>query len=95
MPRPKKRRKIRFSPGVRFFKPVGVPMSVLNEVNLRPDEIEAIRLADKDNLSQANAAKKMGISQPTFARIISDAHEKVANALINGYAIKLTENKDK
>lgn len=90
MPRPKKRRHIRFSPGIKYFKPRGVPMNSLQEVLLYPDEIQAIKLYDQEGLQQKECAKKMGISQPTFARIIRDAHKKVGEALINGYAIKIS-----
>ena len=66
---------------------------MLEEVTLFADEFEAIRLSDNENLPQIQAAQKMQISQPTFARILSRAHQKVAQAIINGYAIRI-ESKD-
>lgn len=89
MPRPRIPRHIRFDPDVKYFKPVGVPMRFLDEVSLRPDEVEALRLYELKELSQTEAAKQMKISQPTFARIINRAYKKVAKALIQGYAIRL------
>ena len=91
MPRPKRPRRLRFQPDTRYFKPVGVPLRTLEEATLLPDELEAIKLHDVDNLDQITAAKKMNISQPTFARTIDKAYKKIAKALIYGHAIKLKE----
>ena len=82
-------RKIGFIPGVTYFKPAGVPLCSLEETSMTLDEIEALRLADLDGLYQERAAKKMGISRPTFARIIETARRKVADALIHGKALRI------
>ncbi len=76
-------------PGFTYFKPQGVPMRDLEEVILSVDEYEALRLADMDGLSQEEAAKKMGISQPTFYRLLSSARRKVSQAIVNGKAIRI------
>lgn len=89
MPRPRRPRHIRFNPDVTYFKPTGIPMRHLKEVVLAPDEVEALRLYELEELSQTEAAEQMKISQPTFARIIGKAHRKVAKALIKGRAIRL------
>ena len=89
MPRGKKRRRCRFRPCVYYYKPRGMPLRHLEEVVLEKDEVEAIKLHDVDNLEQILAAEKMKISQPTFARIINSAYKKVADALINGKAIRI------
>ncbi|MBD3365874.1 DUF134 domain-containing protein [candidate division WWE3 bacterium] len=89
MPRPRRPRHIKFNPNITYFKPRGVPMRALNEVVLRADEVEALRLYELKELSQTEAAKQMKISQPTFARILGKANKKVARALIKGYAIRL------
>jgi len=89
MPRPKKIRRMRFKPNVYYFKPRGVPLRALEEVILAPDELEALKLHDVDGLEQLASAKKMKISQPTFARIINAAYKKIAEALIKGKAIRL------
>lgn len=89
MPRPKIPRCVRFKPNVYYFKPRGVPLYQLEEVALFPDELEALKLHDVDGLDQIAAAKKMKISQPTFARILESAHKKVSSALIKGQAIKI------
>jgi predicted DNA-binding protein (UPF0251 family) len=89
MARPKKQRMVKFDPDVTYFKPRAVPLSVLKEVDLEVDELEAIRLCDLKDLNQIEAAKKMGISQSTLQRILVSARRKVAEALIEGKAIKI------
>jgi len=89
MVRPLKQRKISFDPNVTYFKPRAVPLSVLEEVDLTVDELEALRLCDFQNLSQTKAAKKMRISQSTLQRILTSARKKVAEALTEGKAIKI------
>lgn len=93
MSRPKKPRLVRFDPTVVYFKPRGVPLSQLDEVALAVEELEALRLTDLKNLDQTAAAKKMEISQSTFNRILALAHQKVAEALIKGKAIKIEGGK--
>ncbi len=89
MPRPKLRRCMRFKPNVTYFKPRGIPMADLEEVILPADELEALKLHDVDNLEQIQAAEKMGISQPTFGRILNQAYKKIAHAIIFGQAIRI------
>lgn len=78
-----------FEPGVTYFKPRGVPLIDLEEVNLAVDEFEAVRLKDMERLKQEEAAKRMNISQPTFHRLLESAREKLAEALVNGKVIKI------
>jgi predicted DNA-binding protein (UPF0251 family) len=63
----------------------------LEEVELLRDETEALKMHEVDGLEQTEAAKKMGISQPTFARILDKAYKKIAKAIIKGQAIRLEE----
>ncbi|MEJ2347630.1 MAG: DUF134 domain-containing protein, partial [Patescibacteria group bacterium] len=65
---------IRFDPGTYYFKPKGVPLRNLKEIILFPDEVEALKLYNLDALEQKEAAEKMGISQPTFARTLQSAN---------------------
>ena len=64
-------------------------MRELEETMLGVDEFEALRLADKENIPQGEAARKMGISQPTFSRILDSARNKVAEAITAGKAIRI------
>ncbi len=89
MTRPCRCRKIRCSPGTNYFKPRGIPLDMLEEVNLTLDELEAVRLADMEGLYQEDAAKKMDVSRQTFGNIINLAHKKIADALLNAKALKI------
>jgi uncharacterized protein len=89
MPRPRICRRVHCEPGFNYFKPRGVPMSELQTVELTVDELEAIRLNDLEGLEQTAGAEKMKVSQPTFHRILGSARKKVAEALINGKAIRI------
>jgi predicted DNA-binding protein (UPF0251 family) len=89
VPRPKIRRRLRFNPRVLYFKPRGVPLRALSEVALALDEMEALKLYEVDGFDQVTAAKKMKVSQPTFARILDKAQKKIAEALVSGKAIRI------
>jgi len=69
-------------------------MMHLEEIALTIDELEAIRLADLEELYHEDAAKKMRISRQTFGRILNNAHKKVSECLIKGKALKI-ETKQK
>ena len=66
-------------------------MRMLEEVVLGADELEALKLRDVDNLEQVEAAKKMKISQPTFARILDSAYKKIVHAIVKGKAIRILD----
>lgn len=89
MPRPRHCRQVAYLPQVNFYKPRGIPLSVLQHVNLAVDELEAIRLADLQGLYQEQAAEKMNVSRQTFGRILESAHKKIADALVNGKALSI------
>lgn len=89
MPRPCRCRKVRFRPQITCFKPLGIPMVDLEETVLTIDEFEAIRLKDLEGLEQEECAKMMGISQPTFHRLITLARKKLACAIVNGKTIRI------
>ena len=89
MARPLCRRRIRGAPEATYYKPAGVPLRTLRTQELGLDEFEALRLADARGLDQAAAAAQMGISQPTFSRILARARQKVAQALSDGSAIAI------
>lgn len=89
MPRPFCCRKIAGRPATSIFKPVGIPVLELDEVVMRLDEFEAIRLADLDGLYQEQAAAQMNVSRTTFSRIIDSAHRRIADALVHGKALRI------
>ena len=67
----------------------GKPSSAREESILKVEELESIRLKNYLRLSQEEAAERMGVSQPTFHRILSEAHRKIAEAFIEGKAIRV------
>lgn len=89
MPRPRMKRRICCCQKVNYYKPAGIPSDSLEEIIIRADEIEAIRLCDAESLGQEEAAKKMNVSQPTFSRILGSARHKIAKAIIEGKAIRI------
>ena len=64
-------------------------MTELVGIRLAVDELEAPRLKDFQGMEQEKAATAMNVSQPTFHRILQSAHSKVADALVNGKAIRI------
>ena len=87
--RPTKWRRVGLIPQVTYFKPVGLPLTALEEVCLSVEEAEALRLKDLQGLEQEECADQMNISRPTFQRLLGAARRKVADALIHGKAIKI------
>ncbi len=89
MPRPQNCRRIAFLPDVTVFKPAGIPGRTLPEKVLTLDELEAIRLADLEGLYQEQAAARMEVSRQTFGNIISSAHAKLADCIVNGKMLRI------
>jgi len=87
MVRPQKRRIVAYNPDISYFKPRGIPLIDLEEVQITIDEYEALRLSDLMDMSYEEAANKMKVSRATFGRIVRRARKTVADALINGKAI--------
>jgi predicted DNA-binding protein (UPF0251 family) len=75
MSRPPDCRRISADPVASIFKPAGVPVRLLNRIEMTLDEFEAIRLADLEGLYQEQAAERMQVSR------------KVAEALVQGRAL--------
>jgi len=91
MARPKKCRRICGRPAHSCFKPNGVPMKELEQIELLPEEFEALRLADQLDLSQQEGADQMGVSRQTFGNIVKQARYKVATCLVDGKALVLEQ----
>jgi len=89
MARPTKWRKIEHVPAVSRFAPIEqAPGGAENTLKL--EELEAVRLKDLEGLEQGECADRMGVSRPTFQRILLSAREKIADSLVNGKAIHIT-----
>lgn len=81
------------------FKPVFKEFAPLNcadctPVTLNHDEMEAIFLMDNQNMYQDDAAKKMGVSRPTFSKILKSARFKVSTALVSCKKLVINDEKD-
>ncbi len=86
MPRPRRFRRIHKWPVSTYFRP---GRSAYSDVVLTLDEFEAMRLKDLEGLTQEEAAKRMGISQPTFNRLLLSARKKVSQAITEGRGIRI------
>lgn len=89
MARPEKTRRIGCVGPIRGWKPIGRPAAELEVETLRLDELEALRLADLEGLYQETAAEFMGVSRPTFARILARARSTVARSLIEEHVLAI------
>lgn len=89
MPRPLCPRRITHQPPSNYFKPAGIPLRELEEIALGADEMEAVRLADVEDLYHTEAAKRMKVSRQTFDRIVRRARQKIAQALVTGQALRI------
>jgi len=87
MARTKKNRLIQMAPHFCGFKPQGVQCKKGSEVFIDFEEYEALNLCDYELLTQAEAAKMMKISRPTFTRIYESVRRKIAKAFIEGSCI--------
>jgi len=61
----------------------------LEESSLTMPEFEAIRLVDLNEVSQEEAGKQMQISQSTLSRILKSGRKRIADAIVNGKAIRI------
>jgi predicted DNA-binding protein (UPF0251 family) len=89
MPRRRINRWIRHQPVAPFYTPHGVPVGRLRGVTLPLEGLEALRLADAEGLEHEQAAELMGVSRPTFSRLLAEARGIVARGLVNGWAIRI------
>ena len=86
MPRPVRKRTIYQKPKYCRFRP---DHETEEEVNLTLDELEAVRLSDLIHLDQSEGAERMNIARTTFQKILNSAHEKIADALVNGKTLEI------
>lgn len=89
MARPTKFRRVEFFPEDTYFTPLDKKGCKIDEMTLKLEELEAMRLKDIEDLNQEECAKRMQVSRQTFQNIIDSARKKVAIALTDGKAIKI------
>ena len=92
-PRPKKPRHCDcpHRPSGMVMKPAGVPTKELQKIVLEIDELEALRLCDREGLSQAAAGERMGISRGTVQRLVTCGRNKLISALVDGKALVVNQ----
>lgn len=93
-PRPKKARICETNFCGHAYKPTGVPLPELTQIELHRDELEALRLCDADGLTQEEAGVRMGVSRGTIQRILTVARKKTAKSLSEGYAILFVDDEE-
>lgn len=89
MPRNKKERCCRILETARIFKPVGIPLSQLEIIEIEVDELEAVRLCDYEGKSQIETAEIMKISRGTVQRLLNTGRKKIMDGLLHIKGIKL------
>ena len=72
-----------------IFKPRGIPARELEEVVLPIEGLEALRLSDLEKLDHETAAGRMNVSRQTFGRVLAEAREVMAEALVMGKMIRI------
>ena len=90
MPRPIKCRRIENLPEFTYFVPAGRRKCETEEILIKVEEFEAMRLKDVEDLNQEECAERMQISRQTFQNIIDSARKKIAIALTEGKAISIS-----
>jgi len=90
MARPVKKRLVKHRLTYKSFGPVNPEGNKDTKfIAIPADQLEAMRLADLEGLSQNDAADQMGVSRQTFGRIVEQARQSVTFALINGYMLNI------
>ncbi len=87
MPRPTKCRRICRVPENLEFVPTGEPVG--DAVVLHMDEFEAVRLIDREGLSQEECGAQLGVGRTTAQKIYETARKKLADALVLGLSLRI------
>jgi len=82
-------RRVSCIPPVSDFQPFGVPAQEVHTIFLKVEEAEAVRLVDLEGMDQEMAAMEMGISRKSLWNDLKSARKKIADALLNGHAIRI------
>lgn len=88
VPRPRKCRRVCHFPGTLEFAPAGVSPRA-EPVVLTVDEYEAVRLIDKEGLSQEECSARMGVARTTVQQIYAAARGKLARFLVDGLPLRI------
>ncbi|MGI5842817.1 MAG: DUF134 domain-containing protein [Candidatus Xenobium sp.] len=89
MARPHRPRQVACLPRTNLFKPVGVPARDLENLVLKIDELEAMRLVDLEGLSHEKAAQNLGVSRQTVGRLLEQGRRVVTEALLKARSLAI------
>ena len=89
MPRPRKWRRVCDLPDINLFGPLNGKVAVGDFIIMTVEEYETIRLIDFEGMMQEECAARMNVARTTVQKIYNDARKKVAEALVNGRALKI------
>ena len=89
MARPRKCRYVQKKPHAAYFKPLGIPLTELDVVYLPVEGFEALRLSDLEGLTTSQAAARVRVSRFSYARTLTLARKSVAEALVQGKALRI------
>ncbi len=76
-------------PPIANFQPFGIPPEHIKTIYITLEELEALRLVDLESMQQEEAAYTMGVSRKSLWNDLKSARKKVAEALVNGWAIRI------
>ena len=88
--RPIKERFIQKPPRIFKFSPRGI-RGRPDKVILQTDELEAIRLADLNNMKHQDAAGVMRVSRQTFDRILKKGRKALADGIVSGKIVTIRD----
>ena len=88
MPRPRKCRRVCRLPENPGFMPLS-PGQDPSAVILNVDEYEAVRLIDREGLSQEECGTYMDVARTTVQQIYTSARKKIADALTEGRPLRI------
>ena len=83
-------RMVKHPPDNLYFRQMRDDILAGDQVILTLAEFESLRLKHYIMLKQEESAEKMGVSQPTFSRILDSAHQKVTQAIMEGKVIRVS-----
>jgi len=86
-----RKRNITFRPTCFSYGPL--TQAPTETMRLSEDELEALYLADFKGLYQEDCARELGVSRPTFAKLIKSARKKTTEMLMYGRGIELVREK--
>ena len=89
MPRPPKQRRICCMPANLRFGPLDGGSPQRSTVAMTIDEFEAIRLIDREGLTQEECAERMKVARTTVQMIYVEARRKLAICLVDGCALRI------